>query len=766
MVTFSKKQLDAINKDSTLKLNYERVVGIIDSSTDTSVSAISTDMPNSIIDLLYTLIRTCSKVSTSNLETVIKNIVNGNLDCKERVDEAVKYCLDTDAETFGVGSMLKRCEVGVTYDKDTILVGLNELFSQNKLYFNEKQWGGWGEFMKNGVEKFKFADKRLLKETVDTFFESKFGSRKEWSDRRSDLRSVQKSDQRPDQKSIQESNQNSNNTTNTTNLNFGCQHLKQKDDRLLEEHFKRVGDLIKVVTRFPPEPNGYLHIGHVKAIYINFTYAQQESGRCYLRFDDTNPEKEKQEYIDAILEDVNWLGHNPYKITYTSDYFDQLYDLCEELIKRDKAYVCELDADKIKDDRLNKVESPFRNRPIEESLKMFQDMSRGKYAEKECVVRMKGDMQSDNPNMRDLTAFRIIYREHPKSGDKWCIYPSYDFSHCIVDSLEDITHSLCTMEFQTRNESYRWLLDALDMYKPTQIEYSRLHLTHCMLSKRKLIQLVEDDYVDGWDDPRLPTLRGLRRRGYPPDAINEFCKKIGVSVGTSDGVVRYEVLEECVRQNLNLNAPRIMGTFDPVKIFILNWTDIYNSDTISVDVPDFPNKKDSTTHKIAVNETVWIDRSDFREVDNPDYYGLAPNKVVRLKYFGIIKCVNYDKYGDQNAIDVYCTLLPDYDGKVKGTISWVSDINKVDVEIREYDHLLPKSLNDDKDWLEQINKDSKKVRTALVDSHIKNGKNTDNQVYQFERIGYFCVDPDTNKDKIVLNSTVSLKESKDKQRIN
>lgn len=743
MVVFSKKQLDAINKNQLFKENYKRVVNLVDGED-------LAEEPKDLADLLYTLIRTCAKVSASNLETVVKNIQNGNLNCKERIDEAINYCGNSDS--VNVDEMLKVCEVGVTYDKTTILTGLDELFSQNEPYFESKQWDSWGELMKTGVAKFKFADKRVLKETVDVFFENKFGPRKEWISR--------KMEKKKDTKDAKDTTA----VSDTGHLDFGAQYLKQKDSRLLEEHFKRVGSSCKVVTRFPPEPNGYLHIGHVKAMYINFTYAEQEEGRCYLRFDDTNPEKEKQEYIDAILEDVEWLGHKPYRVTHTSDYFEQLYNLCEQLIWNGKAYVCELDPEKIKEDRLNRVESPFRNRPIEESLQMFRDMSKGKYAEKECVVRMKGDMQSDNPNMRDLTAFRIIYLPHPKSGDRWCIYPSYDFSHCIVDSLEDITHSLCSMEFQTRNESYRWVLDALDLYKPTQIEYSRLHITHCVLSKRKLIQLVEDRHVDGWDDPRLPTLRGLRRRGYPPEAINDFCKRVGVSVGSSDGVVKYEVLEECVRQNLNLNAPRLMAVTNPVRIKITNWKKMYDKSYIDIEVPDFPNKKDTTMHAVMVDDLIWIDSADFREVDDPDYYRLAPGKIVRLKYFGVIKYEDHKKDDDGNVDTIYCSLLPFYEGEVKGTISWVSSFNYNFAEIREYDHLIPDKLDKEIDWLEQINKDSKKVESVLVDSHIKNGKV--GQVYQFERMGYFCVDPDTTKDKIVLNSTVSLKESKDKKRIN
>lgn len=516
----------------------------------------------------------------------------------------------------------------------------------------------------------------------------------------------------------------------------------------------------KVVTRFPPEPNGYLHIGHAKAMYINFTFAKSNNGICYMRFDDTNPCKEKDEYTNSILEDLTWLGHHPCKVTYTSDYFEKLYELAVELIKKDKAYICELDGEKIKKDRMDRIESPYRNRPIEESLKLFNEMREGKHKEGSITLRLKCDMNSLNPNMRDLIAYRILFKEHHRTGNKWVIYPTYDFSHPLVDSLEGISHSLCSIEFQTRNELYRWLLNTLDMHRSTQIEYSRLNISHTVLSKRKLIELVNNGFVTGWDDPRMPTIKGFRRKGFTPSSINNFCERVGLNLaGSSVNIVDYKLLEECLRQELDKTAPRVMAILDPLKVTIVN-----SNKEISANASDFPFLGDtSPSHEIKVRNIIYIDREDFRIEDSPKYFRLAPNKIVRLKYLGLIKCIGYSTAIDGSVKEVLVELLPsEYkpEKRVKGTINWVSEIDHCKIEIRKFDHIFPQEIDSSKDWLSQLNINSKKSLNVMTDTSIKNGKPFDK--YQFERIGYFSIDPDSSEDKIVMNMTVSLKEDKNK----
>jgi len=543
---------------------------------------------------------------------------------------------------------------------------------------------------------------------------------------------------------------------------------------LLDNHLKITNG--KVVTRFPPEPNGYLHLGHAKAMYINFNYAKSKSGICYMRFDDTNPEKESQEYIDSILSDVSWLGHKPYKITHTSDYLDQLYNFGIQLIKNDKAYICELDSTTMREQRHNCIDSPYRNRPIEESLKLFDEMKNGKYGENVMTLRLKCNMKSPNPNMRDMVACRVISNENSKLSSN--IFFTYDFSHPIVDSLENITHSLCSMEFQTRNELYKWVCDSLKIYKAPQIEYSRLHITHTILSKRKLIELVNNKIVTGWDDPRMPTLQGLRRRGYTAEALNDFCKRIGLSIATTAKVINYELLEECLRQDLDVKAPRAMAIFNPLKVILIN----VPTDTIqTISALNFPNLGEkSATHKINVGNVIYIDRDDFRVQDSPKYFRLAPNKIVRLKYFGLIKCVDLDQLissnknksieydeslGNMNFDEIYCELLPnDYvlpsnQKRVRGTINWVSDIDHYKIEVMKYDHLFPKVLNKSVEWKSQLNMNSKTVINAMVDKSVIDKENTK---FQFERVGYFSIDPATTNEKIVMNMITSLKENKDK----
>lgn len=517
---------------------------------------------------------------------------------------------------------------------------------------------------------------------------------------------------------------------------------------IMEKHLAATGG--RVVTRFPPEPNGYLHIGHAKAMFINFEYARLNHGYCYLRFDDTNPNKEKQEFIDSIIQDLHWLGHKEYKITYTSDYFDQLYNYAVTLIEKDKAYICELDSATMQEGRYKGIESPYRNRPIVDSLRLFEEMRAGSHKEGSMTLRLKGDMTSNNTTMRDLVAYRILFSPHPRTQNNWCIYPSYDYSHPLVDSLENITHSLCSIEFKTRNELYRWILETLEIYRPPQIEYSRLNISHMVLSKRKLITLVERGIVKGWDDPRMPTLQGLRRRGYTPAAINDFCSRVGINLGGSDyNLVKYQLLEECLRQDLENKAPRLLAVLNPLKCIIEN----LNS-TLTVQATDFPNLPNSPVHPIKVGPSIYIDRDDFRTEDSKNYFRLAPNKIVRLKYLGLVQCVNYKPE------ELHLRLVENSSLKVRGTLNWVSDLDCISAKIRHYDHMFPQNLDED-DWLSRINTHSSEtIMEAKIDSSILKYRSGDK--VQFERIGYFCLDPDTQVSHPILNFTVKLREDKGK----
>eukprot|EP01087_Luapelamoeba_hula_P007139 TRINITY_DN1734_c0_g1_i2.p1 TRINITY_DN1734_c0_g1~~TRINITY_DN1734_c0_g1_i2.p1 ORF type:complete len:788 (+),score=172.90 TRINITY_DN1734_c0_g1_i2:287-2365(+) len=537
---------------------------------------------------------------------------------------------------------------------------------------------------------------------------------------------------------------------------------------LLAAHLAATGG--RIVTRFPPEPNGYLHIGHAKAMNLNFGYAKKHGGWCYLRFDDTNPEAESQEYIDSIMASAAWLGHKPYMITHASDRFEDLYRLAVELIKRGKAYVCFDSADKMKADRQHRKEtgetvlSKDRDQPIEETLRLFEDMKNGKFAEGEVTLRMKQDMYSNNPCMWDHVAYRIKYTPHPHVGDKWCIYPSYDFTHCLCDSMENITHSLCSLEFEIRRESYNWLCESLGIYRPPQIEYSRLNLKYTVLSKRKLIQLVKGGYVKGWDDPRIPTIDGFRRRGYTPEAINSFCEAIGVT--RSSNFQEMSLLEEFVRQDLDDKVDREMAVFRPLRVELTN----YPEDKVeAITVANHPREDlNRGTHTVPFSRVLYIDRNDFRPVDSANYFRLAPGKEVRLKYAYNIKCtevVNDDK-GEpvliKATVDVESKKLP------KGIINWVAQpapgVDPLTIEVRLYDRLFKSPFPEGtkakpQNYLDDINPSSCVIiQNAFANPTVKGLKPLAR--VQFEREAYFVVDLDSTDEKLVFNRIVSLKEDK------
>ncbi|XP_038900996.1 glutamine--tRNA ligase-like isoform X3 [Benincasa hispida] len=530
---------------------------------------------------------------------------------------------------------------------------------------------------------------------------------------------------------------------------------------LLEKHLKVTGG--RVLTRFPPEPNGYLHIGHAKAMFVDFGLAKERGGGCYLRYDDTNPEAEKEEYIDHIEEIVKWMGWEPFKITYASDYFQDLYELAVELIRKGHAYVDHQTPDEIKEYREKKMNSPWRDRPVAESLKLFDEMKQGLIEEGKATLRMKQDMQSDNFNMYDLIAYRIKFTPHPHAGDKWCIYPSYDYAHCTVDSLENITHSLCTLEFETRRASYYWLLHALDLYQPYVWEYSRLNVSNNVLSKRKLNRLVTEKWVDGWDDPRLLTLAGLRRRGVTSTAINAFVRGIGIT--RSDcSLIRFDRLEYHIREELNKTAARAMVVLQPLKIVITN---LENGSILDLDAKKWPEAQAdeaSAFYKVPFSNIVYIEQSDFRLKDSKDYYGLAPGKSVLLRYAYPIKCTDVILADDNETV---LEIRAEYDAskksKPKGVLHWVAqpspEVNPLSVEVRLFDKLFlsenPAELDD---WLADLNPHSKVViPSAYAVPGLRNAVVGD--TFQFERLGYFAVDKDSTPEKLVFNRTVTLRDS-------
>ncbi|BFR49740.1 glutamine--tRNA ligase/YqeY domain fusion protein [Nitratidesulfovibrio sp. HK-II] len=524
----------------------------------------------------------------------------------------------------------------------------------------------------------------------------------------------------------------------------------------------------RVHTRFPPEPNGYLHIGHAKSICLNFGVAREFGGKCNLRFDDTNPLKESQEYVDSIREDVKWLGGDwQGREFYASDYFEQLYQHAEQLILAGKAYVDSLSADEIREHRgtltAPGTESPYRNRSVEENLDLFRRMRAGEFKDGEHVLRAKIDMASPNVVMRDPTLYRIRHAHHHRTGDAWCIYPMYDYTHCISDSIEGITHSICTLEFVNNRELYDWTLDTLGIYHPQQLEFARLNLTYTVLSKRKLIQLVEGGYVNGWDDPRMPTISGLRRRGVTPEALQDFCARIGVA--KADSVVDFSLLEFCMREHLNAVAPRVMGVLDPIKVVIENYPD---DQVETFDMPYHPEDASHGSRTVPFSKVLYIERDDFREDPPKKYHRLAPGAEVRLRYAYYITCREVVKDAEGNITELRCTYDPATKGgwsqdgrKVKGTIHWVSAAHALHAQVRLYEHLFsvenPNAAEEGKTFLDYLNPDSLKTVTAMLEPALADV--APGTRVQFERIGYFCADKDGTPGKPVFNRTVGLRDS-------
>ena len=525
----------------------------------------------------------------------------------------------------------------------------------------------------------------------------------------------------------------------------------------------------RVHTRFPPEPNGFLHIGHAKSICLNFGIAAEFGGQCNLRFDDTNPTKEKTDFVDAIQADVKWLGFEwDGEARYASDYFDQLYDWAVQLIKEKRAYVDDLSAEEMRTYRGTLTEpgkeSPYRERSVEENLDLFERMKNGEFPDGSRVLRAKGDMKSGNLNMRDPVMYRILHAEHHRTGDKWNIYPMYDWAHGQSDSIEGITHSVCTLEFADHRPLYNWYLDTLEIDHPQQIEFARLQLNYTVLSKRKLTRLVNDGHVAGWDDPRMPSLAGLRRRGYTPEAIRDFCERIGVA--KTNSTVDMALLEYCIRQDLNMRALRVMGVLNPLKLVIENYPE---GQTEEFEAINNPEDESAGTRMVPFSRELYVERDDFLEDAPRKWHRLAPGKEVRLRYACLVTCNEVIKDENGEVLELRCTWDPESRGgnapdgrKVRGTIHWVSAPHAIPAEVRLYDRLFatenPDDVDDEGDFTDNLNPDSLEINThALVEPSLANAE--PGERYQFERLGYFCVDPDSTPDNLVFNRTVTLRDS-------
>ena len=525
----------------------------------------------------------------------------------------------------------------------------------------------------------------------------------------------------------------------------------------------------RVHTRFPPEPNGYLHIGHAKSICLNFGLAEKHGGKCNLRFDDTNPTKESDEYVAAIQEDVRWLGFDwEDRLFFASSYFDQLFDWAVQLIKNGKAFVCDLSGDEIREYRgtLNEPgrESPFRNRTVEENLDLFQRMKAGEFPDGSHTLRAKIDMASPNLNFRDPVMYRILRAHHHRTGDQWCIYPMYDFTHGQSDSIEKITHSICTLEFEDHRPLYDWYIEQLEIFHPQQIEFARLNLTYTVMSKRKLLELVQEGSVLGWDDPRMPTIQGLRRRGYTPESIRKFCETIGVAKFNS--TINMHVLENSVREHLNKTAPRVMSVVRPIKLVVTNFPADKVEELTAVNNPE---DESMGTRTLPFTRELYIERDDFREDPPKKFFRLAPGREVRLRYAYIIECTDVIKDDNGEIVEVHCTYdpetrsgMPQAGRKVKGTIHWVSAEHSLKAEVRLYDHLFskpdPSEVDEGGDYRDNLNPNSLEVVTnSRVEGSLESVTAGDR--FQFERLGYFCVDQDSKAGALVFNRTVPLRDS-------
>ena len=744
--------------------------------------------------LLIQLAEKLNPAFNHRLPLLLKYVIPKEISSSQQLDAAINYLRKKGEEEIDTAEFEKISGIGVKVTEDDIRKEVVELINA-KLDVIKKHRYNYPSLnilydLKN---KFSFFDSKLAKQIVDEEINKVLGGKNEEELKeeklRKDLEEL-KSKQKKDKKNFSEEDKKKMQQIKEELKKYDELAKKLKEDlkegeeetesdklsklmardmksslnppELLKKHLEATGG--KIITRFPPEPNGYLHLGHAKAMRFCFTSASKNGGHCYLRLDDTNPEKENEEFIESVKENVNWLGYKPWKVTFASDYLQELYEIAIKLIKKGLAYVDNLTKEQISEYREKKKDSPYRNRTVEENLKLFNMMKQGRFEEKECCLRLKIDMQNANPCMRDPVAYRIKYVPHPHAGSDWCIYPTYDFTHCLNDSLENITHSLCTLEFEIRRDSYYWLLEAAEMYRPFVWEYSRLNVSHVVVSKRKLLQLVNSHAVTGWNDPRMPTIDGLRRRGYTPDAINNFVDRVGVTRRGNENIISISWLENSIRTDLDAKAPRTMAVIDPIKVVLKNLDKETKIDTFL-----FPKLKEKGgIRKVTLSKVIYIDRTDFQENDDKNFFGLTPKQEVGLKYAGVIKVEEVKKDAKGKIVEIVCTYSSE-SKKTKGRIHWISEKDFVQAEVRLYGYLF---LSDDPfhaneegvshDPMDDLNPNSLVTKMgALIHKDIcKDLKKLDH--FQFERIGYFVCDYDTQKEKgrYVFNLTVGLGDGK------
>ncbi|KAI8772081.1 glutamine--tRNA ligase [Biomphalaria glabrata] len=728
--------------------------------------------------LLYSIATKLKAQIKQHQNFVVQYIATRKISSEEQLSAALQYLLHHPESEVVVKSFEEACGVGVVVTPEEIESAVEEVVKKYKEALKEKRYHyNTGPLLGEIKTKIKWADGKAVKNELDMQILDLLGPKTD-----ADLEKAPKSkvpNTKPsqpkepvvngDNKIVEESILSADGRLKGfaevmgEALKFHKPGENYKTDgyvitpntmELLKKHLQETGG--KVFTRFPPEPNGILHIGHAKAINFNFGYAKKTGGFCYLRYDDTNPEKEEEKFFLAIKDMVEWLGYTPYKVTYASDNFDKLYNCAVELIKRGHAYVCHMPADALKG--FNPPDSPWRDRPIQESLQLFEDMKKGKIGEGEATLRMKTTLEEGK---KDPVAYRIKFTPHHRTGNTWCIYPTYDFTHCLCDSIENISHSLCTKEFQSRRSSYYWLCNVLDMYCPVQWEYGRLNLSYTVVSKRKIAKLITQAIVRDWDDPRLFTLTALRRRGFPPEAINYFCAKVGVTMAQT--CIDPSMLEACVRDVLNVTAKRVMAVLRPLKIVISNLPSDFPKE---ISVPDFPGIESKGSHTVEFSNVLYIEGEDFKEIADANFYRLTKDQPVGLRYTGLVisvEKVTKDSLGQPVEVVVSCKNASET-SKPKAFIHWVSQ--PVTCEVRIYDRLFNHKFPEDTTqvpggFLSDVNPNSLEVITdAMVDKSVVGAKVYDK--FQFERSGYFSVDPDSTKGKLVFNRTVTLKENSGK----
>ncbi|KAF5282463.1 hypothetical protein FQA39_LY17578 [Lamprigera yunnana] len=718
--------------------------------------------------LLYHLATRSKPQISHHLPFIVKFIVSKKLDSTLRIDKAIAYALLHISTGIDPKEFEDYCGVGIIITPEQIENVVEKFVNKNKKDLLEKRYRfSVGILIRDVMSELPWADGKAVKNEIDVQILDLLGPKNE-----EDLMSQPKADKKPpkpakDAKPMEEKFKGDVEdvggltiTDVMKRLNFHKPGDNYKTDgyimtknteKLLKDHLKATGGQVR--TRFPPEPNGILHIGHAKAININFGYAAAHGGVCFLRFDDTNPEKEEEKFFTAIKDMVSWLGYTPAKITHSSDYFGQLYEWAKELIKMGLAYVCHQTAEEMKG--FNSPLSPWRDRPIEESLQLFEDMKNGKIDEGAATLRMKVTLEEGK---LDPVAYRIRFIAHHRTGNQWCIYPTYDYTHCLCDSIENITHSLCTKEFQSRRSSYYWLCNALNIYCPVQWEYGRLNVNYTVVSKRKIANLITKHVVCDWDDPRLFTLTALKRRGFPPEAINNFCAQLGVT--GAQMTIDPSMLEAYVRDYLNNTAPRVMVVLEPLKVIIENYP---HNGNLEVLVPNFPTKPESGSHNVTFGNVIYIEASDFVETtDDKGYRRLTSGQSVGLRHAGYvldIKSLQKNEKGKVESLVCTCVHVDKMVSKPKAFIHWVSDPLEVEVRLYEplFKHKNPEDQNEVPDgYISDCNLKSLKVLTGFADKSLKDAKVYDK--FQFERLGFFSVDPNSTASSLVFNQTVNLKE--------